>query len=190
MNSAKRNKIIRIGLDFDGVLAYNPFNMARAPIKWVKAVILGKKKLSFFVPKNKWQRKLWVLIHESSVFPANGTELLKELANNENIEFHLITGRFGCLEENLLKWLNRYGLGDIFKSININYKEEQPHIYKGQIIDKLKLDIYIEDNFDIVEYLNNMNKAKIAWVFNFIDRDKKYSLKFRSLKEALETLVQ
>ena len=72
-------KIVKIGLDFDGVVAYNPFRIIRAPVKWFKRKFLRIEKTSFFVPKYWWHRWLWVIVHKSSLFPAIGVERLKEL---------------------------------------------------------------------------------------------------------------
>lgn len=178
-------KKIKIGLDFDGVVAYNPFRLIRAPIKWFKREMLGIRKLTFFVPKNNWERLMWTIIHESSIFPAKGVDLLKELAEDPNIEFHLITARFGFLKNNLYHWLESNDLKKIFRTINVNDKLEQPHVYKLKMVEQLKLDVFVEDNLDIVEYLNGKSKTKIYWIYNFMDAKHKYPTKFPYLKKAL-----
>jgi len=88
-----KKKILRIGVDFDGVVAYNPFRLVRSPVAYIKKNVLGIKKLKFFVPKNWWQKIIWTIIHESSVLPANGVSLLKESAKNNSVELFLITAR-------------------------------------------------------------------------------------------------
>jgi hypothetical protein len=178
-------------LDFDGVVAYNPFRIIRAPIKWFKREILGIKKLTFFVPKNWWQKIVWALLHESSLFPARGIELLTLLVNDRQIEVHLITARFGFLTENLEKWLERNKIKHLFKTININHNCEQPHIYKEKILDKLKPDVYVEDNLDIVLHLSQKlkNKTKIFWIYNILDAKKKYPFKYPYLEKALKKII-
>lgn len=177
-----------MGLDFDGVVAYNPFRIIRAPIKWFKREVLGINKLSFFVPRNKLERLAWTIVHESSVWPSNGVELLKELVNNENIEAHLVTARFSFLEQNLFEWLKKNKLTKLFKSINLNKKNEQPHIFKERVVSKLHFDYFIEDNLDIVLHLNGKSKTKIYWIYNVLDRGKNYPFGFPYLKKALEAI--
>lgn len=182
------SKKIRVGLDFDGVVAYNPFRVVRAPIKWFKREVLGIRKLTFFVPKNEGQRLMWTVVHESSILPAIGVGLLKDMAKDDRYEFHLITARFGFLKENLYKWLEGNDLVSIFKSINVNDQQEQPHEFKERIVKKLKLDIYVEDNLDIVQYLYKKGPTEIFWIYNFMDRNYKYQFKFPYLKKALQAI--
>lgn len=181
-------KIIRVGLDFDGVVAYNPFRIIRAPIKWFKREVLGIKKLTFFVPKNWWQKFLWSIVHESSVFPATGMDLLRSMAKDEKYEFHLITARFGFLKDNLSSWLMRYHAKNLFKSINVNENCEQPHKYKLRMVKKLDLDYFVEDNLDIVSHLLGKVKTNIFWIYNFMDSRHVYPHKFPYLRKALEEI--
>lgn|SRR3989344_1872251 len=181
-------RVVRIGLDFDGVVAYNPFRIIRAPIKWFKREVLGINRLSFFVPKNAWQKIMWVVVHESSVFPSQGVEMLKNRVDGLKVEFHLITGRYGFLEHNLRTWLTRNKLEKCFKSININEHGEQPHVFKEQMVGKLGLDVYIEDNLDIVMYLQKLKRCRVMWVYNMLDRNKNYTDKYPHLKAALTAL--
>jgi uncharacterized HAD superfamily protein len=183
-----RRKLLRIGVDFDGVVAYNPFRIIRAPIAYLKQNILGNKKLRFFVPKNWWQRMMWTVVHESSILPANGVGLLKEMAINNPIELYLITARFDCLKENTYRWIDRYGLRKTFKEVLINEKYEQPHEFKERIIKERKLDYYIEDNWDIVSYVNRKSTARIFWIYNVLDSGRNYQFKFPYLNKALEKI--
>lgn len=179
-------KIVRVGLDFDGVVSYNPFRIIRAPIKWFKRKFRKTNKLSFFVPHTWWQTWIWILMHESSLIPARGATLLGEMCAREEIEVHLITGRFEFLEKNLTNFLRRYRMTTYFSSININKKREQPHLFKERMIKKLKLDYYVEDNWDIVQYLQGKTKAEIIWIYNYLDRQREYAKKYPYLETALK----
>ena len=183
-----KKRVIRVGLDFDGVVAYNPFRVIRAPIKWFKREVLGIHKLTFFVPKNWWQRILWSVVHESSVFPAKGVDLLREMAKRDDMEFHLVTARYGFLKDNLENWLDKYRVRNLFKSININEDQEQPHVYKLEVIERLKLDYYVEDNLDTVTFVVEKTRAKIFWIYNFMDKRHEYPFKFLYLGAALEAI--
>jgi len=53
---------------------------------------------------------------------------------------------------------------------------------------KFKFDYYIEDNWDIVNSLNGKTRTKLFWIYNILDRGRKYSFKFPYLKLALEQI--
>ncbi len=179
---------VRVGFDFDGVVAYNPFRVVRAPLAFVKRNILGVKKLKFWYPKSKWQQIFWIILHESSIYPAKGIDLLRKMVADGAIEAHLITGRYSFLDNHLSSWLKRHKLNIIFKTINLNKGNEQPHLFKARLINKYKLDYFIEDNLDIVTYLHGRQKAQIFWIFNVIDRYHPHPHKYPYLKKALEEI--
>lgn len=186
---------IRVGLDFDGVVAYNPFRIVRPIVAFTKKRLYGEQKLKFWYPTKKWQQFLWLVAHESSVFPAFGIKLLRKMVAQNRIEIHLITARYSFLDDHLNKWLGKKRLRHLFKSINLNKNDEQPHIFKEKIISKYRLDYFVEDNLDIVRYLNENSKLKtqnsklkIFWIYNVLDRDIKYKYKFPYLKKALESI--
>ncbi len=181
---SKKNKI-RIGVDFDGVVAYNPFRVVRAPITGFKRLFFGQRKVKFWVPQAPWQRLLWGALHESSVFPARGVELLRELSKDDRFELHLVTARYSFLHESLRRWLTKYDMHDMFDSIHINERDEQPHLYKHAKLEGLKLDYFIEDNYDIVSYLHGKTKTKVFWIYNITDRGIEYADKFPYLEKAL-----
>lgn len=183
-------KVIRVGLDFDGVVAYNPARIIRPYVKWFKAKLLKKKKLSFMVPQNPLMELVWIAVHESSIFPAKGIDILKEAAARKDLEFYLITGRYPILERNLMKWIKRYQLEGIFKSININRNVDQPHEFKLKMINELKLDYYVEDNWDIIEFLKDKTKTQVMWIYNVADKNKEYNNKFPYLEKALQKILE
>ncbi|OGD09248.1 hypothetical protein A2397_02850 [Candidatus Amesbacteria bacterium RIFOXYB1_FULL_44_23] len=182
-------KVIRVGLDFDGVVTYHPMRVARVLIAFIKHKILKIKKLGFFVPQNKWQKMLFrIVVVWPSVLPANGVKLLKLMSKSSKYEFYLVTGRFGFVKDDTYQWLKRWGLSKTFKNVCINEKNDQPHNFKLKMCQKFKFDYYIEDNWDIVNSLNGKTRTKLFWIYNILDRGRKYSFKFPYLKLALEQI--
>jgi len=178
---------IRIGFDFDGVIAYSPTRLLRAPVSFIKRKLLKKKGVSFFVPKKRWQMGIWAAIFGPSVFPERGLNDLKLLAKNKKVHMHLITGRFNFLERSMNKWLDRQKVTKAFETININRNHDQPHQFKEKLIKEMGLDYFVEDNWDAVEYLlQNCPKTKILWIYNLVDRNIKYPLKFPHLERVLK----
>lgn len=186
----QNNKKIQVGIDFDGVLAYNPLRIARAPAKFIKRKLIGETNTHFYIPQNDLEKMVWIMLHETSVFPAIGMDLLKDLTQDKKIEAHLITARYSFLEENLYKWLKKNNIEDLFASITINKKDEQPHLYKERVIKQKKLDYFIEDNLDIVKHVTPTTNTDILWIYNILDRAYPYDKKFPYLKKALEHIQE
>jgi len=187
INSKK--EITLIGVDFDGVITQNPLRAARVLIAILKHRILRIKKLSFFVPKGRWQRMVYFCgVIAPNIWPAKGISLLKDMAESENYNFILVTGRYGFVEKQTKDWIKKYQLSSSFKKIYINSKQEQPHEFKKRIIQEEKFDYYIEDNWDIVNRLSASVKTKIYWIYNFLDKTRVYKFKFPTLESALKQI--
>ncbi|MEA2056882.1 MAG: hypothetical protein U9O78_04255 [Patescibacteria group bacterium] len=188
---------LKIGFDLDGVLLYNPARIIRPLISTLKEkeVCIHRKELEFYVPQKKWEELMWELFHKSSIFVAPGFDQIKKLRNKGLIEPYLVTGRYAHLKNDFEHWKKKMGAEDIFKKTMMNDKNQQPHLYKEKIIKQFDLDIFIEDNWDIVNYLahsaptlnkKNSKKRQILWITNFIDSKKiDYQFKFNNLKQVL-----
>lgn len=185
-----QGNIPQVGIDFDGVLAYNPFRIIRAPVTFVKEQLLQRKETAFFVPKTSVEKFAWKVLHESSVLPANGVDLLRRMVNEQQIEAHLVTARYSFLQDQLYVWLRKHDLEKLFSSITINKLDEQPHIYKSKIIKQQKFDYFIEDNLDIVKHVSDHKATQTLWIYNLLDRHQPYTHKYPHLKHALEHIAK
>jgi uncharacterized HAD superfamily protein len=183
-----KSKLITVGVDFDGVLVYNPLRVIRAPVTFIKKKVFKNKRTHFYIPKNDFEKFAWTIFHESSIFPALGVDLLRERVEAGEIEAHLVTARYSFLQKNLYAWLDAHNLRKTFKTITINEKNEQPHLYKERIIKEHGFDYFIEDNFDIVEHTAAKTNSKILWIYNILDRSYKYSYKYPYLEKALKSI--
>lgn len=186
-------KPLRVGFDLDGVLLYNPVRIFRPIISWIKRDILGRKQTKFFVPKKRWQQLIFIWLHKTSLWVAPGLDEIKALADAGLIEPHLITARFSFLQEDLDVWLKKINAGTIFKTIQYNKNDEQPFIFKARQIQELKLDVFVEDNWDIVTKLNAMvgkNNPKFVcwWVSNILDWQIQYLYKVDALATAVQRI--
>lgn len=181
---------VRIGLDFDGVVAYNPFRIIRAPIKFVKRKFLGVKSLTFFVPKNGFERWMWTIVHESSVLPGIGLGKVHNLTAMPQVELYLVTARYGFLRKNLFAWLERHKLTDCFKEIVVNERTIQPHLYKEEEARRLKLDYFVEDNYDIVTHMSTRVPTKVLWIYNLLDKQRPFPHKFSNIGNAIDYIIE
>ena len=179
---------IRIGFDFDGVVAYNPLRIVRGPITYVKRRILKKKKTEFYIPTSWFMKFIFWLPHQWSFFPGRGIYTVKQLVNEGKVEACIVSGRYGYLDGQIPQWLKRRGLETTFPAVYANKNNEQPHVYKERMIKTLQLDYFIEDNFDIVSYLHTRTKTKIYWIYNVFDKGQAYAYKYASVAAILKTL--
>lgn len=183
-------KPIRVGFDMDGVLLYNPARIARPLISLLKKrKVIQRKELQFFVPKTEFQKMFWRLFHKSSIFISPAINDIEKLVEDGVIEAFIITGRFKHLEKDTNFWTNKLRKKNIFTKIFTNSKDEQPHLFKERKIKELKLDYFVEDNWDIVNYLSSRKiKTKIVWITNLIDKRIDFERKFILLKNFVKTL--
>ena len=173
-NSMKKNtQPLRVGFDLDGVLLYNPTRVARPIISTLKRFTAPKRKGVFYVPESATTQKAWNMLHATSMFIEPGYEHAKILIKKKKIEAYIVTARYGFLSEDFEKWQKKLDAKTYFKQCFFNQKNEQPHAFKQRMIEKLDLDVFIEDNWDIVKALSQNPKNKnrrIYWIYNMIDR--------------------
>lgn len=192
MTSKRRTP--KVGFDLDGVILYNPTRVARPIISTIKKVFFPRKKSTFYVPQSNISRGIWNVFHASSLFIESGYEHAKKLLKNGDIEGYIVTARYGFLQDDFDKWKVRLEADEHFAASYSNQKDEQPHVYKQRMIEKLDLDYFIEDNWDIVRALstNPKNKRrKIIWIYNMLDRlVVKHPLAFPNLAHAIAWIEQ
>lgn len=184
-----RKKMIKVGFDLDGVILYNPIRIFRALVSDIfKAKIKKTKDRKFFIPQAEPTKFIWKILHKTSFMANPGLEDIKKLSKNNGFRFYLITGRYGFLKDDFEDWLKRIKSNEIFYKVFLNADNLQPPEFKSSMIRKLKLDAYVEDNFDIVKELNKNTKVKVLWMTNIVDKKISYPLKFLSLKEVCQFL--
>ena len=182
-------KQLRVGFDLDGVLLYNPARIARPIIVFLKKIFLKKEVNKFHYPKTRIQKLIWLMFHKVVFGPADGYEELKKLIKTKKIKAYVITGRNESLKNDYNSWMKKLDANKYFSGSYFNDKNEQPYLFKEKMIKKLNLDIYVEDNWDIVRKIKDQkSKTKILWIYNILDRNIKYKHKFSSLKKVIDHL--
>lgn len=179
---------LRVGFDLDGVLLYNPARIMRLPIATFKRIFVPKRKKKFLIPRSFISKIIWEALHLSSLFIAPGFDEIETLVKKGKITAYIVTGRYHFLDTNTKRWIDKLNRQHIFSGVHINIRDEQPHVFKARAIDELKLDIFIEDNWDIVEHLSKKTKVRILWIYNIFDRIIDYPHKFSNLKKAISSL--
>jgi len=179
---------LRVGFDMDGVLLYNPARIIRPFVSSVKKMFLKNKQLHFYFPQTKGEQFMWKLFHKSSIFNAPGLDEITELVRRGKITAYLVTARYSFLGKEVEDWVRKNKLDRTFTGVYSNTQNEQPHEFKERMIRKLKLDIFVEDNFDIVNHLSKTTPAEIIWIYNIFDRGIPFPKKFPHLSSVVALL--
>lgn len=192
------NKILRIGFDLDGVLLYNPARIIRPIMSFTKKHILKRDLNRFYYPKNRIEKLIWWFLHKSSLWPSSGIGELITLIKQKKINAYIVSARYELLEKDFTHWINIIDPDKSFSGYFYNNKNDQPQLFKEKMIKKLNLDIFVEDNWDIVKHLNSniknlptgsqSQKIKIFWIYNILDRGIKYQYKFPTLIKVIEEI--
>jgi len=187
MSIKKEKPPLKVGFDFDGVILYNPARVLRPFLGYLrgKKKVNGSEKLVFYHPKKTIQRWFWWLAHQSSLFPAKGLEEIKILQKEGKLTAYVITGRSTFLKSDFNRRLHSLGGSDFITESFITESDEQPHEFKAKIINQLQLDCYVEDNWNIAQYLSKHTKARIFWISNLADFHFDYADKYLSLAEVV-----
>jgi hypothetical protein len=90
---------------------------------------------------------------------------LKELAKDKNNQLYLISSRFEFLKPETELLVKKNGLDKIFDKLYFNYENKQPHEFKNEILKKLKLDVFVDDDLSLVRYVAKQNlKTHFFWL--------------------------
>ena len=163
--ATKRRKIIRVGIDMDGVLARHSVGGFWVWVRKVKENLLKKSNCSSYYYPTSWiERFTWKIINERKKPFSTNIRILQRMKNDGNFRFFLVTGRFKFMEEQTRNWLAKYKLDSVFEKILINIPDIDPMTFKKKTIEKYDLDVYIEDDLEIINFLKGKTKTKYLWV--------------------------
>ncbi|OGM27689.1 hypothetical protein A3D00_00335 [Candidatus Woesebacteria bacterium RIFCSPHIGHO2_02_FULL_38_9] len=149
-----KKRIIRIGFDLDGVFIDKPPLIPGKVIEWLYRSH-SNRQLSYRYPKTRLERLIRRISHYYKFRPPikQNLDFIKKLSKDEGYELYVISGRYAFLEKRTQIWFKINGLDRTFREVNINLKNEQPHVFKEKMLKKLKPDIYFEDDELIAKYL-------------------------------------
>lgn len=156
---------MRVGFDLDGIFIGSPPCIPTNLLEWLYR---GPQKNGphYRFPSLKLEQFLRELSHFYLLRPqiAKNTTFVKDLNKNKKHQLYLISSRYKFLEEKTYYLLKKYRLLNIFPSINLNIKNQQPHLFKKDAIHKLKIDLYIDDDLKLLKYLRQAcPKTQLFW---------------------------
>jgi hypothetical protein len=89
---------------------------------------------------------------------------LQTFAKSDN-QLVLISSRYGFLRRTTNALVKKYKLDKLFKELYFNFDNKQPHLFKSEIINRLKLDAYIDDDLHLLKYVAaRNNQVKLYWL--------------------------
>lgn len=158
---------MNIGFDLDKIFINFP---PLVPTKIIDWLYKGRSngKLKYRMPSNA-EQIIRIFSHYPLFRPpiTKNINYVKNLALANKNRYYLISSRFGFLEKRTSDIIKRYKLDKIFNTMHFNYSNNQPHEFKSEVIKKLNLDMYVDDDLQLLEYLSDKNpKTKFFWLNN------------------------
>lgn len=156
---------MNIGFDLDGIFIDKPPFIPNRLIDWLYRDKKSKT-LAYRIPSAPEQmiRKVSHLTIFRPQITKNVSFIKKAYGKNKH-QYYLISSRFGFLEKETEKILKKHQLINIFKEKFINFNNQQPHLFKSEVIKKLKLDCYIDDDLPLISFVAKKNpKIKFFWL--------------------------
>lgn len=147
---------MRIGFDFDKVFVnYPPF----VPTFVIDFLYKKKNHNLIYRYPGTFEQKIRILSHHHLFRPpiTENIRSLEKIARDTEIEIYLVSGRFGFLRDRTKEWLDTHNIKKYFRELYFNVKNEQPHLFKNKIINRLKLEKFVDDDLDLLFYLADKN---------------------------------
>jgi len=89
---------------------------------------------------------------------------LKSISKKSN-KLYLISSRYRFLEKATNRLVKKYQLDKTFDGLYFNYENKQPHLFKEEVLNALKLDLYIDDDLSLLKHVAKTNpKTKFFWL--------------------------
>lgn len=164
---------MNIGFDLDGIFIDRPPFVPRGIIEWLYRGPQNHEPRYRF-PSTTIEQFIRKFSHHSIFRPKilQSIEFLKNFSGNKKNTIFLISSRYHFIENETLNILEKYHLDKYFTKIYLNTKNEQPHLFKSSLIRKLKIDVFIDDDLELLTFLKkSCPKTKLFW-YNLSNTDK------------------
>ncbi len=167
---------MKIGFDLDKVfIDYPPFIPGKLIDKLYKKKANGV--LEYRIP-SKPEQFLRLITHYSKFRPPieKNIRQFKALAKNKN-QYYLISSRFGFLKNKTEAIVKKYHIEEEFDGMYFNFSNDQPHLFKQEVIRKMGVERYIDDDLALLKFLSKENKnIQFFWLNKKSNRKLKSNL--------------
>ncbi len=186
---------IKVGFDLDGVLARHCLDYFWFKIRKQKeSGLIANGGMSHFYPKNRWEKLVLKTINYLRRISFSDKNKIKTWSNLGDFQLFLITARFSFLKQLTLDWLECNNLTNLFSQIVINKEDQDPIQFKSLAINTEGLDVFIDDDLEVLEKLAVSTKAKLFWLIpgwrQKAENKRKDIVVISSIEEALKKLTQ
>jgi len=168
---------MNIGFDLDKIFINTPPIVPKKIIEWLyKGEPNGSLK---YRSPTKAEQIIRILSHYPLLRSpiTENMNYVKNLAAVGKNKYYLISSRFSFLKKRTDNIIKRYSFDKIFNAMYFNYGNKQPHLFKNEIIKKLELDMFVDDDLQLLEYLTDKNpKTKFFWLNEKISTSLKKNL--------------
>jgi hypothetical protein len=156
---------MNVGFDLDKIFINTPPVVPGEVIEWFYKEKTSRK-LRYRTPSRAEQ-----IIRIISHYPIfrlpirKNIDYIKNLNVNNKNKYFLISSRFNFLKTRTDKLIKRFEFDKIFNGMYFNYSNLQPHEFKSKMIKKLNIDMFVDDDLQLLEYLTGQNvKTKFFWL--------------------------
>lgn len=162
---------MNIGFDLDKIfINFPPF----IPDKIIELLYKEKSAgpLKYRIP-GKVEQIIRIFSHHPLFRPpiSENIDYVKNLTSVNVHKYYLISSRFSFLKKRTSDLIKRFKLDKIFNAMYFNYSNSQPHQFKDDVIKRLNLDMYVDDDLPLLKYLIDKNpKTKFFWLNNEISK--------------------
>lgn len=92
-------------------------------------------------------------------------KFMRRLSRDKNHKYYLISSRFSFLRPITETLLKKYGLYSLFNDAFFNYKDKQPHLFKAEVVKKLNIHRYVDDDLPLLRFIaGRIPKTKFFWL--------------------------
>ena len=184
----KAEKVVRVGLDLDGVIARHSLGGFWVKVRKIKEKFLKRlRSPSYYYPKTIVEMNAWKIINWLRIPDKDGIKLIEQMRNN-GYKFYLITGRFKFNYPLTIKWLKKYELFGFFEEVLVNTQDKDPIKFKLEMINKKKINCFVDDDLEVLSSFNKEN-LKLFWVVpghrNGDENNHKHIISCSSLSDSL-----
>ncbi len=156
---------MNIGFDLDKIfIDYPPFIPSRIVNRLYKQKSNGV--LLYRIP-SKVEQLLRLLTHYPIFRPSikKNINFVKTLTKKNTHKHYLISSRFSFLKKRTKTIIGKYHIDKYFNEMYFNFRNIQPHLFKNEVIRKLNLDLYVDDDLPLLKFLAKRNtKTLFFWL--------------------------
>ncbi len=96
--------------------------------------------------------------------------ILRNIPKSTN-KLYLISSRYKFLKNETNRLVKKHQLNKTFDALYFNFTNKQPHLFKEDVLNKLKLDIYIDDDLSLLQHVAKSNPKTMFYWLNYANKE-------------------